>query len=72
MAVNVDSKYGGCPIYQSGTDENTVYLEDFSGSFIPFVISRPAAPYTAKPRGASVLHAVFIIYRFAAEGISCS
>ena len=44
MAVNVDAKYGGCPIYQSGADENIVYLEDFSGFFIPFVISRPAIP----------------------------
>lgn len=32
-ATNLDEKYAGCPIYQSG---ETIYLEDYSGFYIPF------------------------------------
>ena len=31
--TNLDAKYAGCPIYQSG---EIIYLEDFSGFYIPF------------------------------------
>ncbi len=34
--VNLDEKYAGSPIYQSGAAENVIYLEDFSGFYIPF------------------------------------
>ena len=34
-ATNLDEKYAGCPIYQS-EDYQTIYLEDYSGFYIPF------------------------------------
>lgn len=34
--VNLDEKYAGNPLYQSGTEEDTIYLEDFGGYFLPF------------------------------------
>ena len=36
MATNLDEKYGGCPIYQDSNNKDILYLEDFSGFFIPF------------------------------------
>ena len=39
MGTNLDGKYGGCPLYQSGTDDQVIYLEDFGGFYIPFVLS---------------------------------
>lgn len=35
MGTNLDGKYGGCPIYLDSSKE-ILYLEDFSGFFIPF------------------------------------
>jgi len=35
--TNLDAKYAGCPIYAGTIDHtNIIYLEDFSGFFIPF------------------------------------
>ena len=34
--VNLDEKYPGCPIYQSGAEFDVIYLEDFGGFYIPF------------------------------------
>lgn len=45
MATNLDGKYGGCPIYQSGDNNQVIYLEDFSGFYIPFTLSE----YIAAP-----------------------
>lgn len=39
MATNIDEKYGGCPIYQSGDNESIIYLEDYNGFYIPFELS---------------------------------
>jgi len=38
-ATNIDEKYAGCPIYQSGNAEDTVYLYDYSGFYIPYVMT---------------------------------
>lgn len=40
MATNLDGKYGGCPFYQDPENTTVIYLEDFSGSFIPFHLSK--------------------------------
>jgi len=37
MATNIDEKYGGSPVYRSGENEETIFLEDYSGYFIPFI-----------------------------------
>ena len=34
--TNLDAKYAGNPLYQSGAEENTIYLEDFGGYYLPF------------------------------------
>lgn len=39
MATNLDGKYGGCPIYQSNDNDQMIYLEDFSGFYIPFQLT---------------------------------
>ena len=36
MATNLDERYGGCPIYQSGEDDRIIYLADYRGFYIPF------------------------------------
>ena len=36
-STNLNEKYAGCPIYQSGAQKNVIYLEDFAGFYIPFV-----------------------------------
>ena len=36
-SANLNEKYAGCPIYQSGTQKNVIYLEDFTGFYIPFI-----------------------------------
>lgn len=36
-ATNLDEKYAGCPIYQSG---EIIYLEDYSGFYIPFKLTK--------------------------------
>ncbi len=38
MGTNLDGKYGGCPIYQSGDNDQVIYLQDYSGYYIPFVL----------------------------------
>ncbi len=38
-SANLNEKYAGCPIYQSGLQKNVIYLEDFAGFYIPFVCS---------------------------------
>lgn len=38
-ATNIDEKYAGCPIYQSGNAEDTVYLYDYAGFYIPYVMT---------------------------------
>jgi len=37
QAVNLDNKYTGSMLYLSDSVENTVYLEDFTGKYIPFI-----------------------------------
>ena len=39
MATNLDGKYGGNPIYQSGDNAQIIYLEDYSGFYIPFELT---------------------------------
>ncbi|MBQ8389826.1 MAG: zf-HC2 domain-containing protein [Oscillibacter sp.] len=39
MATNLDEKYGGCSIYQSGENEQIIYLEDYRGFYIPFELT---------------------------------
>lgn len=38
-ATNLNEKYAGCPIYQSAGNDSTIYLEDYSGFYIPFELS---------------------------------
>ena len=38
-SANLNKKYAGCPIYQSGLQKNIIYLEDFAGFYIPFICS---------------------------------
>ncbi len=40
MATNLDEKYGGCRIYQSEDDNQIIYLEDYSGFYIPFELTK--------------------------------
>lgn len=48
MATNLDKKYGGSSIYQSGDNDQIIYLEDYSGFYIPFeltgFIAQPERP----------------------------
>ena len=37
-ATNLDEKYAGCPIYQLEGGQ-TIYLEDYSGFYIPFELT---------------------------------
>jgi len=37
-ATNLDEKYAGCPLWQSGKELGTIYLMDYSGAYIPFVV----------------------------------
>lgn len=36
-AANLDEKYAGCPIYQSG---DIIHLKDYDGFFIPFELAK--------------------------------
>ena len=36
-AANLDEKYAGCPIYQSG---DIIYLKDHGGFFIPYELAK--------------------------------
>lgn len=38
-ATNLDEKYAGCIIYQSGDSNSIIYLEDYSGFYIPFELT---------------------------------
>lgn len=38
-ATNLNEKYAGCPIYQSAVNDSIIYLEDYSGFYIPFELS---------------------------------
>lgn len=38
-ATNLNEKYAGCPIYQSAGNDSVIYLEDYSGFYIPFELS---------------------------------
>lgn len=42
--TNLDEKYAGCPIYQSAENDEIIYLEDYSGFYIPFELSEYIAP----------------------------
>lgn len=46
MATNLDEKYGGYPIYQSGDNDQIIYLEDYRGFYIPFEL----AEYSLGPK----------------------
>ena len=47
-ATNLDEKYGGCELYQDAENEMVIYLVDYSGYYIPFVlkeyITQPETP----------------------------
>lgn len=43
-SANLNEKYAGCPIYQSGAQRNVIYLEDFAGFYIPFVCDSGIEP----------------------------
>lgn len=36
--TNLDEKYGGCGLYQNPENEMVIYLEDYGGFYIPFVL----------------------------------
>lgn len=36
--TNLDEKYGGCWLYQDPENEMVIYLEDYGGYYIPFVL----------------------------------
>ena len=36
--TNLDEKYGGCGLYQDPENEMIIYLEDYGGYYIPFVL----------------------------------
>ena len=36
--TNLDVKYGGCGLYQDPENEMVIYLEDYGGFYIPFVL----------------------------------
>ncbi len=36
--TNLDEKYGGCGLYQDPENEMVIYLEDYGGFYIPFVL----------------------------------
>ncbi len=36
--TNLDEKYGGCGLYQDPENELVIYLEDYGGVYIPFVL----------------------------------
>lgn len=50
-AVNLDAKYTGNTIYQSGEEADVIYLEDLSGFYIPFKteLKDGDSPPTATP-----------------------
>ena len=37
--TNLNEKYAGCPIYQSAENDAIIYLEDYSGFYMPFELS---------------------------------
>lgn len=37
-ATNLDEKYGGCALYQDPENKMVIYLEDYGGFYIPFVL----------------------------------
>ena len=43
--TNLDVKYGGCELYQDAENEMVIYLADYSGYYIPFVLKE----YIAQP-----------------------
>lgn len=45
MATNLDGKYGGCPLYQDPKNTSVIYLEDFSGFYLPFHITESVDGY---------------------------
>lgn len=45
QATNLDAKYAGCPIYQSGSNPNLLYLYDYQGLYLPFALM----PQTTAP-----------------------
>lgn len=43
-SANLNEKYAGCSIYQSGIQKDVIYLEDFAGFYIPFVCNSGMEP----------------------------
>ena len=43
-SANLNEKYAGCPIYQSGVQMDVIYLEDFAGFYIPFICNSEIEP----------------------------
>jgi len=44
MATNLDKKYGGCAIFQSGENDQIIYLQDTVGVYIPFELTKTIMP----------------------------
>lgn len=42
-ATNIDPKYAGCMIYQSGDNSLVIYLKDYGGFYIPFELTERVA-----------------------------
>lgn len=42
--ANLDEKYAGCTVYQSGAQANVIYLEDLGGFYLPFVCENGLEP----------------------------
>ena len=36
--TNLDEKYGGCGLYKDAENEMVIYLEDYGGFYIPFIL----------------------------------
>ena len=44
MATNLDKNYGGCAIFQSGENDQIIYLQDAVGVYIPFELTKTITP----------------------------
>lgn len=58
--VNLDEKYPGNMLFQSGNDPDTVYLEDLSGYYIPFSKNPFSSQEIAKLVGGNLCDAISI------------
>ena len=50
MGTNLNERYGGCPIWQSGENDRIIYLEDYGGFYIPFIFHMQAESSETTPQ----------------------